>query len=249
MEKTAVVKKKAAAVSKDVKPEMKSSLAGVMVRIDPKEANYVPMYQDSMDASGGKGWFVGAGHPRVPELHKDTRLLLTAATRDGCALFATEGGIRIMLSPSGKGAVGFITCKDATKGEEIYIFNQDVAECEKVGVKVTRESKGVYASMRDTEGNIVYSKLKANFKTTKSPMDFKKFAWPGMQYTPEEDTKKEGKKKSSNGGDGPQKKNGPGSTAKAAEAVIATITKKSPVAVPKAGHVVKKPLEGKRAAG
>lgn len=204
-----VAKKSEAAVSGE-KSEGRQMLEDCMIRISADKAEYVKMLDEG-------GFFIASGAPRVPEIHKDIRVLLISALRNGGAFFATAGGFRVMASPTGKGGLFFIEKKSMLSGKEIYLLNcKERTAADKAGLVVTRDSKGIYVTPRNKEGKAAYTLIAENFTNNSSPMNFVIHPWKGYNISEAEmkkSTKKAAKKPEgekvaakSNDKDGPEKK-------------------------------------------
>lgn len=181
------VAKKKSEVPVVEKSEGRQMLEDCMVRISADKAEYVKFFDDG-------GFFIAAGSPRVPEIHKDIRVLLISALRNGGAFFATAGGFRVMASPTGKGGLFFIEKKSMLSGKEIYLLNcKERVAADKAGLVPTRESKGVYVTPRNKEGKAAYTLIAENFGNNSSPMNFVVHPWKGYNIS-EAEVKKSAKK-------------------------------------------------------
>lgn len=154
--------------------EKKSVFDDVQVRVSPDEAEYMPLRNKD-------GWLIAVGRPRAPEVSKATRLFLAAAIKRRCALFATNGGIRVMMSAAGDHGVCFIEHNQMTKGEEVFLFTGDRKKIESLGIKVVREQKSFYVSMKANDGESSFSTIYENFGNNRSPRGWVAHRWPGHE--------------------------------------------------------------------
>lgn len=106
-----------------------------------------------------------------------------AALRNGCALYATSGGLRVMSDANGIGGVCFIESKNFTSSSpSVFLFNPaNRKSCEEAGLVVQREQKGVYIEPRNKEGKLVFDTLMNKFKNNHSPREFVIHDWEGYK--------------------------------------------------------------------
>lgn len=169
-------------------------LAGVLVRTSPEEAAYEPMRTE-------EGWYTGLGHPRMPENAVDATMLsiLSAATKDKCAIFATTGGLRIMKDANAHQGVCFIERKHLISGKKLYLFTADEDALKKAGFVDIKIAKGAYVAPRNEKGELMLEKC-YEFMNNHRPMGWNSHPWAGYEVKPEEKKvakkkeKKEGKK-------------------------------------------------------
>lgn len=155
----------------------------VFVRVNPE----LDMFE-AMKTS--EGWFVARGAQRVPDLHKHIKANIEAAVKAGCRLFATEGGIRIMVDHTGQGGVCFIEKKHAMTGRSLYLLPGNGREkCEKSGltIVVSDSKNGSFVSPVQADGETpIFGMLVPAFVVSKSPKGFKECVWPGQGGVSEE---------------------------------------------------------------
>jgi hypothetical protein len=163
-------------------------LDNVQVRVSKAEAQYVPLITDN-------GVLVSSGDKRVTDVHPDVMRVLAEASAAGCALYAVDGGLRVMRNANGVGGVLFIERKKATsKSPQLFCFPPATREsCEALGLTVLHESKGVYVAPCLESGETAFKTILDGTNNNHSPVGFVVHPWPGLEVAPlpEKKAKKE----------------------------------------------------------